>query len=220
VAGNPATLDRLPPQVHTAYVTSFTHALSTVFEVAAGVAAFAFLLSWMLEQRPLRDTVAAGSGVGESFAVPKHTDSLAEASRALSSVVGREERRRLVGEIVARAGVGLTPAAAWLIVRLSENPASDVEALSRQFDIPVAVGAAALSELKQRGLLSDANGGRKVTSAGEDTAERLVEERRATLARLCEHWDPDLHPELSGVVHRLARDLAAEPARELVGQSA
>ncbi len=219
VAGNPATLDRLPARVHTAYVTAFTHALSTVFEVAAGVAVFAFLLSWMLEQRQLRDTVAAGTGVGESFAVPKHTDSLAEASRALSSVVGRGERRRLVGEIVARAGVELTPAAAWLIVRLSENPASDVEALSQQFDIPVAVGAAALDELKERGLLLDADGVRKVTPAGQDTAERLVEERRATVARLCEHWDPDLHPELAGVIHRLARDLAAEPARELVGQS-
>ena len=220
LSANPAALHKLPAPIHTAYITAFTHALNTVFVVAAGVAAVAFLLSWALPQRPLRDTVAASTGVGETFAVPKHTDSLAEAARALSSVVGREERRRLVGEIVARAGVELTPAAAWLIVRLSENPAADVDALSQQFDIPVAIGAAGLGELEQRGLLSQANGARKVTPAGEDVAERLVEERRATVARLCQHWDPDLHPELAEVIHRLARDLAAEPARELVGQSA
>ncbi len=220
VAANPAALDKLPAPVHTAYVTAFTHALNTVFVVAAGVAAFAFLLSWMLEQRQLRDTVAAGSGVGESFAVPKHTDSLAEASRALSSVVGREERRRLVAEIVARAGVDLSPAAAWLIVRLNENPAADVDALCEEFDIPIEVGNAALAELQQKGLLVEGIGARQVTDAGGEAAERLVEERRATLARLCEHWDPDLHPDLADVVRRLAHDLAREPARELAGQTA
>jgi hypothetical protein len=217
---NPAALDRLPAPVHAAYVASFTHALNTVFEVAAGVAAFAFLLSWALEQRPLRDTVAAGSGVGESFAVPKHTDSLAEASRALSAVVGREGRRRMVEQIAARAGVDLPPAAAWLIVRLHENPAADVQALCEQFEIPAEVGEAALSELLQRGLIRDGAGVREVTAWGEAAAERLIEERRATLARLCEHWDPDLHPDLAGVVHRLARDLARHPARELVTPAA
>jgi DNA-binding MarR family transcriptional regulator len=122
--------------------------------------------------------------------------------------------------MVARAGVQLTPAAAWLIVRLSENHAADVDALSRQFDIPEAVASAALVELGQRGFVADVNGAREVTPAGEDTAGRLVEERRATLARLCEHWDPDLHPELADVVHRLAHELAREPARELAGAGA
>jgi EmrB/QacA subfamily drug resistance transporter len=220
LSANPAALHKLPAPIHTAYITAFTHALGTVFLVAAGVAAVAFVLSWVLPQRPLRETVAAGNGVGESFAVPKDTDSLAEASRALSAVVGREGRRRLVEQMVARAGVDVTPAAAWLIVRLDENPAADVEALSRQFEVPAEVAGAALSELRQRGFLGGTNGGREVTPAGQDAAERLVEERRATLSRLCDHWDPDLHPELAGVVHRLARDLAADPAPELVGQSA
>jgi hypothetical protein len=87
---NPAALSKLPPSVHAAYIHAFARALSTVLVVAAAVAALAFLLSWALEQRPLRDSVAAGSGVGESFAVPKHTDSLAEVSRALMVLVGRK----------------------------------------------------------------------------------------------------------------------------------
>ncbi len=212
---NPKALAKLPAPVHTAYVTSFTHALSTVFEVAAGVAAFAFLLSWALEQRPLRDTVAAGSGVGESFAVPKDTDSLAEASRALSSVVGREGRRELVAQITARAGVELTPAAAWLIVRLHENPAADVEALCAQFDDPArrrdrgarrasAKGDAAAPRARSR------RPARTRPSAWSRSAGRRWPGYASTGIRACIRTWPE-------VVHRLAHDLAREPARELAG---
>jgi hypothetical protein len=48
-------------------------------------------------------------------------------------------------------------------------------------------------------------------------AERLVAERQATLARMCEHWDPEIHPDLIELLRRLARDLARQPARELAG---
>jgi EmrB/QacA subfamily drug resistance transporter len=52
---NPAALAKLPPAVHAAYIQAFTNALGTVFAVAAGVAAVAFLLSWALPERPLRE---------------------------------------------------------------------------------------------------------------------------------------------------------------------
>jgi predicted MFS family arabinose efflux permease len=220
IQANPAALDRLPAAVHSAYIQAFTNALSTVFEVAAGVAAFAFLLSWALEQRTLRNTVAAGSGVGESFAVPKHTDPLAEASRALAAQVGREHRRQMVEGIAERAGVEVTPGAAWLIVRLHEDPTADVASLCRTYDIEPSVGEAALSELEVRGLVADGAGRREVTVSGHDVAERLVAERQATLARMCEHWDPDVHPDLIELLRRLARDLARQPARDLARQPA
>src|SRR5207302_727744 len=101
---NPARLAKLPPPIHATYVHAFTNALGTVFTVAAAVAAFAFLLSWLLPQEPLRDTVTAeGSGITESFAVPRSTDSLAEASRALSALIGRDRRRQLVEQLAERA---------------------------------------------------------------------------------------------------------------------
>ncbi|MGH2892081.1 MAG: MFS transporter, partial [Solirubrobacteraceae bacterium] len=61
---NPAALQRLPVPIHDAYLTAFTNALSTVFIVAACVAAVAFLLSWALEQRALRETITASTGLG------------------------------------------------------------------------------------------------------------------------------------------------------------
>jgi DNA-binding MarR family transcriptional regulator len=217
---NPAALKRLPVPLHEAYLTAFTNALSTVFIVAACVAAVAFLFSWALEQRPLRETVTASTGIGESFAAPRPTDSLAEASRAMSVLIGREGRRELVARLVQRAGVDLSPAAAWLIVRLAEadsaRPAS-IPALCANFDIPLEVGQRALRELDERGLLlrdpaAGEDRGRVVgvTPEGQVIVQRLVEERRATLARVCAGWQPEDNAELGGLLTQLARELTPD----------
>ena len=210
-----AKLAKLPAPIHTVFVTAFASALSTVFVVAAVVAAFAFALSWLIEQRPLRESVVAGNGVGETFAVPKHTDSLAEASRALTALVGADGRRQLVERLAERAGVTLSAAASWLLIRLHEDPDADIQALGAAFEIPAEVGQRALAELLADGLVEMSPAGepvhRTVTAAGEDTAERLIEERRASLQRLCEGWVPEDNPELAGLLRTLARDLAREP---------
>jgi EmrB/QacA subfamily drug resistance transporter len=218
---NPAALSKLPAAAHAAYIQAFTNALDTVFLVAACVAAFAFLLSWLLEERPLRETVAAASGVGESFAVPKQGDSLAEAARALTVTIGREDRRRAVEVLAERAGVDLSAAACWLLVRLHNDPEDDIDALCASYDVPLEVGWGALSELRDRGLVLETPGNdgepvsRVVTSEGEGTAERLIAERRAALAGLCGGWSPDQNQDLAGLLTRLARELLSEaPAVE------
>jgi predicted MFS family arabinose efflux permease/DNA-binding MarR family transcriptional regulator len=220
---NPAALARLPPVIHHDYITAFTSALSTVFVVAAAIAAVAFLLSWMLPQRPLRDSVTAGgSGVSETFAVPRPTDSIAEASRALGVLLGRERRRQLVERMAARAGVDLSAAASWLIVRLYEDPAADIAQLCKTFDIPLEAGQRGLAELLDRGLItisedeneSDSHS-RTPTPEGVEIAQRLIAERRASLARLCQGWSPDQHPDLAGLLSRMARELAAEPSPQV-----
>jgi DNA-binding MarR family transcriptional regulator len=227
---NTAALKKLPVPIHDAYLTAFTNALSTVFVVAACVAAVAFLLSWLLEERPLRETVTASTGIGESFAAPKSTDSLAEASRAMSVLIGREGRRELVARLVERAGVDLSPAAAWLIVRLQEvddaHPAS-IPQLCEQFDIPLDVGQRALRELDERGLLrrdpaAGEDRGRVVgvTPEGAEIADRLVEERRASLARRCSGWQPEDNEELTGLLTRLARELSPDEAPVGAGATA
>ena len=211
---------KLPAPIHHAYLTAFTNALSTVFIVAACVAAVAFLLSWAIQQRPLRETITASTGLGESFAAPRPTDSLAEASRAMSVLIGREGRRALVARLCERAGVDLTPAAAWLVVRLAEvddaHPAS-IPQLCEDFDIPIDAGQRALRELDERGLLrrdpsAGEDRGRVVglTPAGAEIAGRLVDERRASLERVCAGWQPEDNEELAGLLTRLARELSPD----------
>ena len=191
-----------------------------MFVVAAAIAAAAFVLSWILPQKTLRETVAAGNGIGESFAIPKHTDSFAEASRALSQLLGRDERRKLVERLAERAGVDLSAAASWLIVRLHENPAADIPALCEEFDIPVEVGEQALQELVSAGYvnvaeLSAGTPEYLVTAPGEEVVERLVAERKASLERRCEGWSPENNPELNELLLQLARDLAREPSHDV-----
>jgi len=227
---NPAALKRLPVPIHDAYLTAFTNALSTVFIVAACVAAVAFLLSWALEQRPLRETITASTGLTESFAVPRPTDSLAEASRAMSVLIGREGRRALVARLCERAGVDLSPAAAWLVVRLQEadsaHPAS-IPQLCEDFDIPLEAGQRGVRELDERGLLqrdpaAGEDRGRMVgvTPAGAVIAARLVEERRASLERVCSGWQPEDNEELAGLLTRLARELSPDEAAAEAGAPA
>jgi EmrB/QacA subfamily drug resistance transporter len=221
-SANPQAIDKLPPALHAAYIHAFTNALGTVFTVAAGVAVVAFLLSWLLPERPLRDTVVAASGVGESFAVPKSGDSLAEAARALTVALGREDRRRAVEALAQRAGVDLSAASSWLLVRMHENPAGDIDALADSFDVPKDVAWPALTDLKDRGLVVEqpATDGhpvlREVTPTGEETVERLITARRAAIAELCPHWSPEDNADLSGLLTRLARELLREaPARQV-----
>jgi EmrB/QacA subfamily drug resistance transporter len=207
---------KLPPPLHTAYLQAFTTALTTVFAVAAGVAAVAFVLSWLLQERPLRGTATASTGVGETFAVPKHTDSLAEASRALSVLVGRDGRRQLVARLAERAGVDLTPAACWLIVRLHEDPHADIAQLCASYDIALEVGDRARAELVDRGLVTrDGAEITGLTPEGQVIAERLTAERRASMERLMEGWSASENPDLAGLLTRLAREVGREPPREL-----
>ncbi|MFZ0043627.1 MAG: MDR family MFS transporter [Solirubrobacteraceae bacterium] len=222
-----SALKRLPAPIHDAYLTAFTNALSTVFEVAAGVAAVAFLLSWALEQRPLRDTVAASTGIGEGMAAPRDTASIAEASRMLAVLVGRDRRREMVERLAERAGVDLSAAAAWLIVRLHDDPDADIPKLCASFDIPVDVGERALQELADHSLVTlgpapapDAQATSRqvvtsVTPEGEQTAQRLIDERRASIARLCPEWSPDENADLQGLVHRLAAEALNHPSSEV-----
>jgi DNA-binding MarR family transcriptional regulator len=56
---------------------------------------------------------------------------------------------------------------------------------------------------------------RTVSAEGAQIAERLIEERRASLARLCEHWSPDQNDELAALLANLAREMAREPTEEM-----
>jgi DNA-binding MarR family transcriptional regulator len=202
-----AELQKLPPALHLDYLHAFTHSLSTVFEVAAAIGVVAFLLSWVLPEKPLRDTATASTGVGEAFAVPREVQSRAEAARALSVLIGRDRHRQLIANIAARAGVELTPAACWLIVHLQENPAMNIGATARAYEIPESIATDALAELRSRNYVtSDDDGALSLTAAGDEAADKLIAERRASIERLCDGWPAD-HPDIAGLVTRLAREI-------------
>jgi DNA-binding MarR family transcriptional regulator len=58
---------------------------------------------------------------------------------------------------------------------------------------------------------ADGRPARELTAAGGEIVTRLIEERRATLARLCDGWEPEQNSELAALLVSLAHDLAQDP---------
>lgn len=110
-----AQVARLPPPARTGYEQAYVDALSPVFVAAGGVALLAFALSWLLQERPLRETAATSTGLEDSLAAPRSPDSLAETERALARVVPSEQRRAFGERVAERAGLQLSPGSTWAL---------------------------------------------------------------------------------------------------------
>jgi hypothetical protein len=200
---DPSAIARLPAPVHDAYISAFTDALHVVFLVATVVVAFAFALSWFIEERPLRKTVE--TNVGEALGAPVDTDSMSQLTRALSRTVGRERTLVFMAETVARAGVDLSPGASWALLRLgAPDPITVAEAAALP-QVDAGRLAAAVEELCAAGL----HDGERPTDAGHAMRVRLVAARTDGLRILVADWQPDENPELDPLLRRLADELAA-----------
>ncbi|HEY6781144.1 MAG TPA: MFS transporter, partial [Thermoleophilaceae bacterium] len=202
---NPAQLDRLPAPLRDAYIGAFTDALSSVFLIAAAIVAVAFLLTLLLEERPLRQTVET-AGLGEAFAAPCGSDSLTELSRKLGRLVGRERTRRFIEGAAARAGVDLPPLECWLLVRIARDGPPDLAALADRTSLDESTLTGALANLSEHGLVVSGPEGTTLTPAGVETFGRLTEARDAALRELVADWEPE-GDELDEVVAELAQEL-------------
>ena len=73
-------MGQLPPAARAAYAQAFTSAIDLVFVVATCIGVLGFIASWLLPERPLRETVAAtsddvGQEIGGAMAMPAAPDS-------------------------------------------------------------------------------------------------------------------------------------------------
>ncbi len=208
---SPAVVLRLAPAARNAYRAAFADSLHTVFLVAAAVAVLGFLLSWLLEERPLRETVAASAGLGEGFAMPCDDDSLTQISHGLSVLMQRDTQRRILERIAERAGVDLTPAECWLLSQIERCPGVPVAELARKYGVNDERLARAQSELQTRGLISPAApDGHELTLAGREVNERLRIARRERLGELLADWSPEEHRQVAEILRRYAGDVEGE----------
>jgi EmrB/QacA subfamily drug resistance transporter len=190
---------------HLSRTAAFTDALQLVFTVATIVVAAAFLLTWLIPQRPLRATVETSVGVGESFAAPHDTDSLRELTRGLARLVGRERTLVFLEGAASRAGVDVPPGVAWFVLR---NPAP--EEIPDIRDMPHVNAKAfdeALAHARERGL----HDGAALTPDGRTVRAQLVHARADCLRELIDDWEPIGHPEIDPILERLAEELAQPP---------
>src|SRR3954467_3804284 len=112
---DPSALHRLPAALENAYLSAFTDAIDLVFLVAAGIMMIAFLLTWLIPERPLRTTVRT-AGLQQAFAAPEGPDSVRGVGRELSVLVGKEGVIAFLERAARRAEVDVPPAGGWLLV--------------------------------------------------------------------------------------------------------
>ena len=111
------------------------------------------------------------------------------------------------------AGVALSAIAAWLLLRIEEQPGSDPYALARRVGIAAERVDAGLAELTARQLVRPGAVARSfaLTASGCDAYDRLASARRERLAQLAAQWPDEQRQQLATVLRRLAVDLV--PAR-------
>jgi EmrB/QacA subfamily drug resistance transporter len=210
-------LAAMAPAVRHAYAEAFTHALDRVLLVAAGVAGIGFILSWFIPEAPLRESVAAasssaGEGAGEAFSMPAPSGD--ELLHGVAIIANRDVQRAYIQGIVSRAGVDVTPAAAWLLLRLHDEPALDIRELSRRNGLSYERLEAGLTQLRERRYLEagPADGAHhSLTPEGRVIYQRLATARRDRLVALHADWPPEQRQQLADVLRRLARELVPPP---------
>jgi len=211
----PDAIAALSPAARAAYTAAFTHGTDAVFTVATAIALLGFLLALLLPERPLRATVAAsaaevGTEVGETFPMPTAPEPLQPLVRGLALLANRDVRRAHIERIVTRAGVDLSPAAAWLLLQLEREPGLDPVALGRSYGVEGPRMQEAAADLRQRGLIEARDGTRPLTREGCAVFSRLAAARRERLAELFSDWPAEKHEELAALVARLAREIVPD----------
>jgi DNA-binding MarR family transcriptional regulator len=188
-----------------------------VFLAAAPVAAFAFLISWLLPELKLRKTLAAADP-GQTFGMPTERTSAQELERGLGVLAQRQDRVALYRRIAAQAGLtGLRPAAACLLTRIPAAPHITLADLAGQIGTSTANLAPSLDQLVRRRLVATDPGGDAITLTedGRSAMERLCAAREDDLRELLDGWLPEQDPELDERLRSLARDCIDADAASL-----
>lgn len=206
---SPQAIAQLSDLQRAVYIDAFTASLNTVFLVAMVIALIGFVITWFVPELPLRATVAAvaadvGRETEELFPMPSDASSLLRLERQLSLVAHQDLQRRYIRGVVERAGVDLSPTAAWILVQLADDPSTTIDGERME---------AGVDELRVRGFVrAEAPAGQpvhRVTDAGRATADQLVAARRAHLTEMLGDLEPDERREVAGVISQFARDVVS-----------
>jgi hypothetical protein len=191
------------------YLEAFTGALGTLFIVAACIAAVGFALTWLLEERTLRETVAATAGASEALPIPTDDDSLRQLSQGLWVILNREGKKRLLETVAARANVNLSPLAVWLLMRREGEPSTPLEEYHSAFDLELVKLQQAEEELRSMQYVdvSPKDSHHVALSAkGIAALESIYSARESLIAEKLKGWKPMQNEQLADFLHSIARD--------------
>ncbi|GHA67877.1 DHA2 family efflux MFS transporter permease subunit [Streptomyces termitum] len=208
VAADPRAAAHLPPELRPEVLHAYATSITDVFLYAAPVVLLAFAVSWFLREDPLRASVTAPDAGQTLGANPVERSSRDEAARALSVLGSREGRKRIYEKITARAGLDLSPAAGWLLLRIRRHGAVEPARLAETVPLPVRVVTEAAREIEERRMVAREGVQLMLTEDGVATATRLAAAREESLAELLgDWWGPDRPTDLVRLVEELNAEL-------------
>ncbi|MEO6087179.1 MAG: MDR family MFS transporter [Umezawaea sp.] len=205
-------LHSLPADVKAPFVDAYAGALHTVFLYAVPVGVVAFAVALFLPEVRLRDTARASAegnnGVGEGFAPPASTDSRQELERLVSQMWSKQKTSP-GPELLARSGVPLTEAQAWLVARVYRHAVDDgdttLQEIAAETGVPAGIFEPTTRQLVDLGYLTESQGHHRFTPLGADTFGRLVGAWRLWLLEQLRDWDTE--HDLTEAVDRMAEQL-------------
>jgi EmrB/QacA subfamily drug resistance transporter len=221
---SPAVLAHLPPAVHLGYITGYAHSLQTVFLVAVPFGALAFGLSWTLKDVPLRTTTGSPDPADTLAPTSRPTmrTSDQEMERALTTLLSRQHRREVYAGLARSAGIGSSPRASWLLLRVGQHPGMSRRDLAWLLQLTDAELERRLTELVAIGyvqvLRPDLDQPVPLSEAGRTAFAALFRARHEGIAKLVGDWHPSQHPGLVALLDRLTHQLATSgepPGRDL-----
>jgi len=205
----PGQIGQLPPSIRDPYIDAYAAALHPVFLIAAFVAVAAFAFIWLLEERPLRQTVA-DQGIGDSFASPRDASSIDELEARLSKLAQRENRHLVYERLASAADIDVTPGEAWLLLRVDQFDAASADELAARYKLQPDAVSGLLADLGTQGLVEGSPQVR-LTERGHAAVQKMAEARQEALQQFLEEWEPEQHPEVVQLLERFARSLRATP---------
>jgi EmrB/QacA subfamily drug resistance transporter len=207
---DPSALAHLPTAIRNEYVQAYTVALQTVFLAAALFALFAFTLTWLLPEVPLRQTSRA-IGATATYAMPSPRSSLDEIGRALSVLMSREAKSQFYERIMNKAGLHLGPLDTWLLCHLHRDGPASAHGLAKLLRRSAQDVSTRLTRLASDGLIISVDGRFRPTALGDQMVGQLRAAEHHTLTELLSDWEPEQHGELSRMLSRLINDLLGHP---------
>jgi EmrB/QacA subfamily drug resistance transporter len=204
----PSQIDSLPAAIRDPYVAAYAAAIRPMFLIAALIAAVGFGVTWLLQERPLRETVA-DQGIRDSFATPREITSIAELETRLSTLAHKHNRYVVYDHLSAMAGLDLGAPEAWLLLRLDEQGA-DTDADLAAHLRPSQDELRPLLKALRAGSLVEPERAR-LTPEGLAVADKLTQARCDEIQSALEDWRPEEHAEVLELIQRFARSLSTSP---------
>ena len=158
-------------------VVSYMDAIQVMFLIAAPIGLLSFVVALFLKEVPLRDAAKALASSNSGFSEPGTGDSRQELERVVAAL-WRKQKTNPGLAILARSGVPLTHAQAWLLVQVYRNSVDDGDAtlyeIAEQTSVPAGIFEPTARQLAESGYLQEADGHYRFTGLGTETWTRLV----------------------------------------------